>query len=114
MTQTRNLIDENGKEHSVFTGDTLFIGDVGRPDLRENAGSLHGIREERAAPVRHRPVPTDGRPQLRREGDSHARASCVVFGPTLSGRSIATILVAIGALNRLQLCSFPARRIGPD
>ena len=27
------LIDENGKEHAVFTGDTLFIGDVGRPDL---------------------------------------------------------------------------------
>jgi glyoxylase-like metal-dependent hydrolase (beta-lactamase superfamily II)/rhodanese-related sulfurtransferase len=27
------LIDEDGKEHCVFTGDTLFIGDVGRPDL---------------------------------------------------------------------------------
>lgn len=27
------LIDENGKMHSIFTGDTLFIGDVGRPDL---------------------------------------------------------------------------------
>lgn len=27
------LIDENGKNHSLFTGDTLFIGDVGRPDL---------------------------------------------------------------------------------
>ena len=27
------LIDEEGKEHSIFTGDTLFIGDVGRPDL---------------------------------------------------------------------------------
>lgn len=27
------LIDEQGKEHSIFTGDTLFIGDVGRPDL---------------------------------------------------------------------------------
>ncbi len=27
------LIDENGKNHSIFTGDTLFIGDVGRPDL---------------------------------------------------------------------------------
>lgn len=27
------LFDENGKEHTVFTGDTLFIGDVGRPDL---------------------------------------------------------------------------------
>ncbi len=27
------LFDENGKEHAVFTGDTLFVGDVGRPDL---------------------------------------------------------------------------------
>lgn len=27
------LIDEQGKDHAVFTGDTLFIGDVGRPDL---------------------------------------------------------------------------------
>ena len=29
------LIDENGKETSLFTGDTLFIGDVGRPDLAQ-------------------------------------------------------------------------------
>ncbi|WP_147678987.1 MBL fold metallo-hydrolase [Algibacter pacificus] len=27
------LIDENGKDHAVFSGDTLFLGDVGRPDL---------------------------------------------------------------------------------
>ncbi len=27
------VLDENGKEHSIYTGDTLFIGDVGRPDL---------------------------------------------------------------------------------
>jgi hydroxyacylglutathione hydrolase len=27
------LIDENGKDNGIFTGDTLFIGDVGRPDL---------------------------------------------------------------------------------
>lgn len=27
------LLDENKKEHAVFTGDTLFVGDVGRPDL---------------------------------------------------------------------------------
>ena len=27
------LIDEMGKDHAIFTGDTLFIGDVGRPDL---------------------------------------------------------------------------------
>ncbi len=29
------LIDESGKEHSMFSGDTLFIGDVGRPDLAQ-------------------------------------------------------------------------------
>ena len=27
------LIDEEGKDHALFSGDTLFIGDVGRPDL---------------------------------------------------------------------------------
>ena len=27
------LIDETGKNHCIFTGDTLFVGDVGRPDL---------------------------------------------------------------------------------
>ncbi|WP_298760488.1 MBL fold metallo-hydrolase [uncultured Psychroserpens sp.] len=27
------LIDENGKHHAIFSGDTLFLGDVGRPDL---------------------------------------------------------------------------------
>ena len=27
------VIDKNGNNHSIFTGDTLFIGDVGRPDL---------------------------------------------------------------------------------
>lgn len=30
------LLDETGKEHAIFTGDTLFIGDVGRPDLAQN------------------------------------------------------------------------------
>jgi glyoxylase-like metal-dependent hydrolase (beta-lactamase superfamily II) len=30
------LFDENGKMHSLFTGDTLFIGDVGRPDLAQH------------------------------------------------------------------------------
>ena len=31
------LIDENGINHAIFTGDTLFIGDVGRPDLAISA-----------------------------------------------------------------------------
>ena len=33
------LTDKNGKAHCIFTGDTLFIGDVGRPDLAQQ-GSL--------------------------------------------------------------------------
>ncbi|RRB01222.1 MBL fold metallo-hydrolase [Larkinella rosea] len=31
------LIDETGKETALFSGDTLFIGDVGRPDLAQKA-----------------------------------------------------------------------------
>ena len=34
------LRDENGKQIAVFTGDTLFIGDVGRPDLAQKSGEL--------------------------------------------------------------------------
>lgn len=34
------LYDENGKEHSLFSGDTLFLGDVGRPDLAQKAASM--------------------------------------------------------------------------
>jgi len=29
------LKDENGKDHALFSGDTLFLGDVGRPDLAQ-------------------------------------------------------------------------------
>jgi glyoxylase-like metal-dependent hydrolase (beta-lactamase superfamily II)/rhodanese-related sulfurtransferase len=32
-SSTYLLLDETGKEYCIFTGDTLFIGDVGRPDL---------------------------------------------------------------------------------
>ena len=38
------LLDEHGKDHAVFTGDTLFVGDVGRPDLLDGIMS----REELA------------------------------------------------------------------
>lgn len=34
------LIDENGVETAIFTGDTLFLGDVGRPDLAQKAGTM--------------------------------------------------------------------------
>jgi len=34
------LKDENGKDHCIFTGDTLFVGDVGRPDLAQKSDEL--------------------------------------------------------------------------
>jgi hydroxyacylglutathione hydrolase len=39
------LFDEQGKEYALFSGDTLFIGDVGRPDL---AVKTHLTREDLA------------------------------------------------------------------
>ncbi|MBA3900898.1 MAG: MBL fold metallo-hydrolase [Bacteroidetes bacterium] len=45
--------DENGNKKAVFTGDTLFIGDVGRPDLREKAGKMTAKREELAKMMYH-------------------------------------------------------------
>jgi hydroxyacylglutathione hydrolase len=34
------LKDESGKDHAVFTGDTLFVGDVGRPDLAQKGEEI--------------------------------------------------------------------------
>ncbi len=34
------LKDENGKDYAIFTGDTLFLGDVGRPDLAIKQGEI--------------------------------------------------------------------------
>ncbi len=34
------LIDEEGRDHAIFSGDTLFLGDVGRPDLAQKAANL--------------------------------------------------------------------------
>ena len=34
------LLDEDGRPHAIFSGDTLFIGDVGRPDLAQKQGAL--------------------------------------------------------------------------
>ncbi|WP_299759454.1 rhodanese-like domain-containing protein [uncultured Pontibacter sp.] len=42
------VLEHEGKNKAVFTGDTLFIGDVGRPDLRESAGNITAKREELA------------------------------------------------------------------
>lgn len=40
------LRDEHGKDHAIFSGDTLFLGDVGRPDLAQKAA--HMTQEELA------------------------------------------------------------------
>jgi hydroxyacylglutathione hydrolase len=34
------LKDKNGKDHALFSGDTLFLGDVGRPDLAQKADDM--------------------------------------------------------------------------
>jgi hydroxyacylglutathione hydrolase len=41
------IIDENNKEHGIITGDTLFIGDVGRPDLAQHV--IADLTEEKLA-----------------------------------------------------------------
>ncbi len=58
-SSTYLLIDENGKERYIFTGDTLFIGDVGRPDLavkgnlteKELAGLLYDSLRNKIMPL---------------------------------------------------------------
>ncbi|MBB4080128.1 glyoxylase-like metal-dependent hydrolase (beta-lactamase superfamily II)/rhodanese-related sulfurtransferase [Lewinella aquimaris] len=42
------LSDAGGKQLAVFTGDTLFVGDVGRPDLRESGGNADSKKEQLA------------------------------------------------------------------
>lgn len=53
------LIDENGNNHAIFSGDTLFLGDVGRPDLAQKgsitqedlAGMLYDSLREKIMPL---------------------------------------------------------------
>ena len=52
------LKDENGKSHAIFTGDTLFAGDVGRPDLssgnmstEELAGIMYDTIQQKILPL---------------------------------------------------------------
>lgn len=41
MESTTYLLrDKEGKDHAIFSGDTLFLGDVGRPDLAQKVGSI--------------------------------------------------------------------------
>lgn len=52
MESTTYLLkDENGKDHAIFSGDTLFLGDVGRPDLAQKAANL--TQEQLAATLYH-------------------------------------------------------------
>ena len=56
------LKDQNGKDHCVFTGDTLFVGDVGRPDLAQGgdlsmselAGMLYESLQKKIMPIKHK------------------------------------------------------------
>jgi hydroxyacylglutathione hydrolase len=45
--------DEDGNDKAIFTGDTLFVGDVGRPDLRENTGNITAAKEKLARQMYH-------------------------------------------------------------
>lgn len=45
------LINANGKNHAIFSGDTLFLGDVGRPDLSQKAANM--TQEQLAAMLFH-------------------------------------------------------------
>jgi glyoxylase-like metal-dependent hydrolase (beta-lactamase superfamily II)/rhodanese-related sulfurtransferase len=45
------LIDDEGNDHAIFSGDTLFLGDVGRPDLAQKAA--HMTQEQLAGLLFH-------------------------------------------------------------
>lgn len=45
---TIHATEKTSNKEAIFTGDTLFIGDVGRPDLREKAGNMTAKRKELA------------------------------------------------------------------
>lgn len=47
------VLAHDGKDKAVFTGDTLFIGDCGRPDLRETVGNITAKRDELARQMYH-------------------------------------------------------------
>lgn len=47
------LENDKGSDYAVFTGDTLFIGDVGRPDLRESSGNTTAKKEMLARQMYH-------------------------------------------------------------
>ena len=52
-SMTYVLYDPEGREYAAFTGDWLFIGDVGRADLRSKAGNIKKQREDQARDMYH-------------------------------------------------------------
>lgn len=48
-----SIVAMDGDDTALFTGDTLFVGDVGRPDLREDAENKGSKRQELAAQMYH-------------------------------------------------------------
>ena len=81
------LLDENAQSHALFTGDTLFIGDVGRPDLSQSdelpvndlAGLLYESIRSKILPLNDNVIIYPGH---------GAGSSC---GKNLSKESISTI-----------------------
>ena len=84
------VLEHEGKDKAVSTGDTLFIGDVGRPDLRENAGNITAKREELARQMYH-----STRDKLMQLGDEvevyPAHGAGTLCGKSLSEANSSTI-----------------------
>lgn len=55
------LKNEEGKDHAVFTGDTLFVGDVGRPDLAQktNETTMEDLAGMMYESLQHKIVPLE-------------------------------------------------------
>ncbi|MGB5007632.1 MAG: rhodanese-like domain-containing protein, partial [Ferruginibacter sp.] len=51
------LRDENDKPHAIFTGDTLFVGDVGRPDLSSGNMSIAELAGIMYETIQHKILP---------------------------------------------------------
>ncbi|SNR88341.1 MBL fold metallo-hydrolase [Hymenobacter mucosus] len=85
------VLRREGYDEAVFTGDTLFIGDVGRPDLRESAGNMTAKREELAKQLYH-----SLRDKLMKLEDTvvvyPAHGAGSLCGKALSGASLSTIV----------------------
>ena len=84
------VLQQNGKDYAVFTGDTLFVGDCGRPDLRGDGGNEDEARQKLASQMYH-----SLRNQLMKLDDSvlvyPAHGAGTLCGKALSKESSSTI-----------------------